>query len=82
MGKNLKRWLFNKIFKKEIEENKEVMKEMYNNLKRKVLDNIHLMEELKEANDMIKLYEEEIDRLEKENKMMTLIVGGFKVYER
>lgn len=82
MGKNLKQWLFNKIFKKEIEENKEIMKEMYNNLESKVLDNIHLMNGLKEANDMIKLYEEEIEKLEKENRMMTLIVGSMKIYER
>ena len=81
MKKKLKQWLFNKIFKKEIEENKKVMREMYNNLESKVLDNIRLMGELKKAKDEIKVYEELMNDLDKENRMMTLIIGGMKIYE-
>ena len=82
MGKNLKQWLFNKIFKEEIEEYKNIIKELCRDLENEALDNIRIMRELREAKDMNELYEEEIDRLEKENRMMTLIVGGMKVYGR
>lgn len=82
MGKKLKRWLFNKIFKDEIEEYKEIIKELCRDLESEILDNIRNIKELKEANDMSKLYEEEVTRLENENKIMTLIIESMKLYEK
>lgn len=82
MGKNLKQWLFNTIFKEEIEEYKDIIKELSKDLESELLDNIRNMRELREAKDMNELYEEEINKLEKENRMMTLIVGGLKIYDR
>lgn len=82
MGKKLKQWLFNTVFKEEIEEYKDIIKELSKDLESELLDNIRNMRELKESNDMNKLYEEEINKLEKENRIMTLIIGGLRVYDR
>lgn len=88
MGKNFKIWLLNKLFKDEIEEYKEIIKELCRDLEREALDNMcninateKLMKELQQAKDEIKVYEELIDNLDKENKMMNLILQSLKLYQ-
>lgn len=66
--------LFKKIFKKEIE--------MYEN-EIKWLNDIMkaISEDMEEHGKMLQLYEEELTRLENENKILTLIVESLKLYE-
>ena len=66
--------LFKKIFKKEIE--------MYKNEIKWLNDIIKAMsEDMEEHGKMLQLYEEELTRLENENKILTLIVESLKLYE-
>ena len=66
--------LFKKIFKKEIE--------MYKNEIKWLNDIIKAMsEDMEEHGKMLQLYEEELTRLENENKILTSIVESLKLYE-
>lgn len=66
--------LFNKIFKKEIEMYKDEIKWLNDIMKA-------MSEDIEEHGKMLQLYEEELTRLENENKILTLIVESLKLYE-
>lgn len=67
--------LFKKIFKKEIEMYKNEIKWLNDIMKA-------MSEDMEEHGKMLQLYEEELTRLENENKILTLIVESLKLYER
>ena len=78
----MKKKLFKKIFKKEI----DIYEEKINAYEREI---DWLKDIIRIANDdevehakMLQLYEEELTRLEKQNEILTLIVGSLKLYER
>lgn len=66
--------LFNKIFKKEIEMYKDEIKWLNDIMK-------VMSEDIEEHGKMLQLYEEELIRLENENKILTLIIESLKLYE-
>lgn len=66
--------LFKKIFKKEIEMYKNEIKWLNDIMKA-------MSEDMEEHGKMLQLYEEELTRLENENKILTLIVESLKLYE-
>ncbi len=78
----MKKKLFKKIFKKEI----DIYEEKINAYEREI---DWLKDIIRIANDdevehakMLQLYEEELTRLEKQNEILTLIIGSLKLYER
>ena len=78
----MKEKLFKKIFKKEI----DIYEEKINAYEREI---DWLKDIIRIANDsemehaqMFHLYEEELVRLEKQNEILTLIIGSLKLYER
>ena len=78
----MKKKLFKKIFKKEI----DIYEEKINAYEREIdwlkdIIRIAYDDEVEHAK-MLQLYEEELTRLEKQNEILTLIVGSLKLYER
>lgn len=63
----MKKWLFEKIFKKELVEKEEVISV--------------LIKDLEEQIELIDLYEQEIIRIENELKITNLILESLNLYE-
>ena len=62
----MKKWLFGKIFRKELKEKEELI--------------AFILEDFSEQLRMMMLYEEELDRLENELKITNLILESLKLY--
>lgn len=70
----MKKKLFKKIFTKEIKMYEKEIDWLKNIIKA-------ISEDIEEHGKMLQLYEEELIRLENENKILTLIIESLKLYE-
>ena len=70
----MKKKLFKKIFAKEIKIYEKEIDWLKNIIKA-------ISEDIEEHGKMLQLYEEELIRLENENKILTLIIESLKLYE-
>lgn len=73
----MKKWLLKKIFKKEIINHKEQMRIARDKLSELIVENNELRQEIQELNEMLDLYEEEINKLEREKMIDDIIIGTF-----
>ena len=73
----MKKWLLKKIFKKEIISHKEQMRIARDKLTELIEENNELRQEIQELNEMLDLYEEEINKLEREKMIDDIIIGTF-----
>ena len=71
------KWLAKKIFRKEIKSQKEQMKIARDKLIELIEENNELRQEIQELNEMLDLYEEEINKLEREKMIDNVIIGTF-----
>ena len=71
------KWLAKKIFRKEIKSQKEQMKIARDKLVELIEENNELRQEIQELNEMLDLYEEEINKLEREKMIDDVIIGTF-----
>jgi regulator of replication initiation timing len=71
------KWLAKKIFRKEIKSQKEQMKIARDKLIELIEENNELRQEIQELNEMLDLYEEEINKLEREKMIDDVIIGTF-----
>ena len=71
------KWLVKKIFRKEIKSQKEQMRIARDKLTELIEENNELRQEVQELNEMLDLYEEEINKLEREKMIDDIIIGTF-----
>ena len=71
------KWLVKKIFRKEIKSQKEQMRIARDKLTELIEENNELRQEIQELNEMLDLYEEEINKLEREKMIDDVIIGTF-----
>ena len=71
------KWLVKKIFRKEIKSQKEQMRIARDKLTELIEENNELRQEIQELNEMLDLYEEEINKLEREKMIDDVMIGTF-----
>ena len=76
----LKEMLMKVMFKKEIEEYEESINLLNECILERLLEESNLTNNIEELGELIKMYEQELVKKEKELRLMNLIVENLKLY--